>query len=548
MGRRALMGMAAVCAGVWLGAPDIAHACGGFFCQNTSQPVAQSGEQIAFGIDADGTVTAIIQIDWQGPAEDFAWIIPVTSVPELDTSTDALFDALWQSTAVTFTTVSRTEGRCRTPRCDTAPGGGGCVLASGAASSPRASGGFSADAGFGASDSGPGGPGGVTVLAELQAGPYEAVVLEGVDTPAIDAWLTEHAYLFPPEAIAALDPYVTDGFKFVVLRLRKPAPEVGDLVPTGTLEPVVLRYAGGQPCIPVRLTAIATVPDMPITAFFLAHGDVRPINYLETEVPDETTFWRDASVYWTALSDEVDAAGGRAFVTEYRGEVPAVSISVPEPFEDLRTLADPRDFFPSLLAHGLQGEPKLLEVMVRNLPPPPGVDPQEFYDCLGVGCGAYADYLATVTFDPDAFVDDLEATIRLPRLEAVGLLRRYPRLTRLTTTMSAEEMTIDPEFRVVEPMSDISNVRIAELVRVCSPDFVAGQAPIEIRTPSGVRAEWSAGTPYPGDEEWCGRMGLDPADSGGCSIRVPHAGGPLWPLGAGLAVAAVLLRRRRRRP
>ena len=61
-------------------APRTAHACGGFWCSQTS-PVNQSAEQIIFIDNPDETVTAIIQIQYQGPSEKFAWLVPIPGNP-----------------------------------------------------------------------------------------------------------------------------------------------------------------------------------------------------------------------------------------------------------------------------------------------------------------------------------------------------------------------------------------------------------------------------------------------------------------------------------
>jgi hypothetical protein len=45
-----------------------ALACGGFFCSQ-QQPVNQAAERIIFADNGDGTVTAVIQILYQGPSE-----------------------------------------------------------------------------------------------------------------------------------------------------------------------------------------------------------------------------------------------------------------------------------------------------------------------------------------------------------------------------------------------------------------------------------------------------------------------------------------------
>ena len=115
--------------------------------------------------------------------------------------------------------------------------------------------------------------------------------------------------------------------------------------------------------------------------------------------------------------------------------------------------------------------------------------------------------------------------------------------------ISAGEMTIDPAF-VVDPITrDVSNVRRATLVGLCSATYAPGDAPIELRTTGGVRAEWQPGTPFPGDAAWCGARGLMPAtERDTCAAgTVPRVGSAASPLVLGLAVAAVVIRRRLRR-
>ena len=72
-----------------------ADACGGFFCDN-AQPVLQNAERIVFGIEDGGNVEMHVQIAYEGPSEDFAWIVPTPAEPELFVTTSALFTQLWQ--------------------------------------------------------------------------------------------------------------------------------------------------------------------------------------------------------------------------------------------------------------------------------------------------------------------------------------------------------------------------------------------------------------------------------------------------------------------
>src|SRR5204863_4332695 len=70
--------------------------CGGLFCSSTN-PVNQAAEQIIFAQNGDGTVTAVIQIMYEGPSEHFAWLLPVQGTPTVALSSEQAFDALKQA-------------------------------------------------------------------------------------------------------------------------------------------------------------------------------------------------------------------------------------------------------------------------------------------------------------------------------------------------------------------------------------------------------------------------------------------------------------------
>src|SRR5260221_8789472 len=79
--RACLMGIAASAVSAFV--PATASACGGFFC-NAAQPVNQAAEGILFADNDDGTTTAVIQIRYQGPSQNFSWLLPLSSVPKTD--------------------------------------------------------------------------------------------------------------------------------------------------------------------------------------------------------------------------------------------------------------------------------------------------------------------------------------------------------------------------------------------------------------------------------------------------------------------------------
>jgi hypothetical protein len=101
-------------AATWGVLPAEAHACGGFFCSQ-NQPVNQAAERIVFANDGNGTVTAVIQIMYEGPSESFSWLLPSPSVPdEVLVSSDAAFQRLQAATNPNYTLTRSVEGTCKT--------------------------------------------------------------------------------------------------------------------------------------------------------------------------------------------------------------------------------------------------------------------------------------------------------------------------------------------------------------------------------------------------------------------------------------------------
>ncbi len=85
--------------------PRPAEACGGTFCDTgpTAMPVDQTGETILFVVD-DGHVEAHIQIQYdpETQAEQFAWLVPVTALPEFSVGSQQLFANMLQATVPAF--------------------------------------------------------------------------------------------------------------------------------------------------------------------------------------------------------------------------------------------------------------------------------------------------------------------------------------------------------------------------------------------------------------------------------------------------------------
>lgn len=461
-------------------APTPASACGGFFCSR--QQMDQAGENILFSVEGDGTLTAHIQILYQGEADRFAWILPLPNIPDsVGVGTDALFQQVAQQTRPLFSLDFDTEGTCR----DEPP----CGWDDSFESADRGAGGR-AD-----SDAGPAAdPGsGPTIYLREVVGPYDAVVLGGGTAEELLEWLADNDFDIPVASRPIVAEYAAAHHVFVAIRLLSDRS-------TREIQPLVLHYPEGQPCVPLRLTAIATVPDMPITAYFAADAYAAPFNFSAVEPSyDEPGLWTGALSYMDYVGREVDDAGGRGFVTEYAGDVPAVSLELAS-VEDLATTTEPGEFLRQLRSRNFVGDSQLLGILARFLPPPDPSDPQSFFNCLFFGsrageCGFMGD------FDPAGLVGALTEQIVTPRREAQAMLARHSHFTRLFTTMSADEMTLDPLFRIDAGLPAVSNRHEARMVTECGPDYFRWTAPQRIELPSGRVERVREGIVYRGDDE-----------------------------------------------
>ncbi|HEY6077486.1 MAG TPA: DUF2330 domain-containing protein, partial [Polyangiaceae bacterium] len=242
-----------------------ASACGGFFCSATN-PVNQAAERIVFAQNDDGTVTAVIEIQYQGPSESFSWLLPISSVPmgdQIAVASNVAFQRLQQATNPQYNLTTRVEGECDEPDGDQPP--------SGRSATPNAS-----------LDSGaPGGKGGVTVEASGLVGSFEWTVISldpALEDPADAAvtWLGENGYDVPQGAPGLLGPYLDDGLYLLALRLKKGAD-------AGSIRPIVLTYSADKPMIPIKLTAVAANENMGVMTWLLGEAQAVPENYYALE-------------------------------------------------------------------------------------------------------------------------------------------------------------------------------------------------------------------------------------------------------------------------
>jgi hypothetical protein len=222
-----------------LGTVPSAHACGGLFCSQ-SNPVNQAAEQIIFTQNDDGTVTAAIQIMYEGPSQSFAWVLPVKGVPTVGVSSELAFQRLKAATDPTYQLTTTFDDNCVQNRF---------------AASPSLAG----SGGAGGAGGGGGGPP-VIVQAAGTVGPYDwevISVVDGQEDPAAVAldWLGDNGYDVTALGPMVLRPYLEDGMNLLAFKLTKSAT-------TGSIRPVLSTWEGTTPAIPNRPTAVAANDDM----------------------------------------------------------------------------------------------------------------------------------------------------------------------------------------------------------------------------------------------------------------------------------------------
>ena len=499
-------------------------ACGGFFCE-PQNPIIQAGENIAFGVkqvsNADsGTpvldITMSVQINYEGPAEKFGWLLPVPTKPSISVGSDILFERLFQASRPTFEfTIDSSRSTCNEeslfPIC------------------PEADFDFASPAAEEDVDESE-----ATVLEQGVVGPFEFVTLEADDhrPESIFEWLQENGYDQPTESQPLINYYAGMDMKFVALRLTSDSE-------TGDIRPIVLSYRllpslgngndgdngdtdlGGMllervpvACIPIQLTSIAASPSMPIQIYTFSNARAFPLNYFHVTMDEQQVGWLNCNnfggvfrqdCYLNDLRDRFDRAlddiDGHGFITEYAGSsdivanVVAIDISV----EDLKAQTTPKGFL-TMLADSDIPDISFVHTIIEQYIPNRFTTPinscqslQNVYtpdtpwlmnDCLD-----YVDFSGADGFDNTGLADELIKKVIDPAKEAQMWINEYPYMTRLYGQLDPEEMIKDPFFAFNSQLNDVSREHRATGVPICNDKGEGIGLDVYIKSDSGDEEE-----------------------------------------------------------
>ncbi len=304
-----------------------AQACGGFFCSAINLvPIEQNAERVLFEVNGEGklagTVTVTVEISYTGNPSDFSWVLPVNDlVGDLAVAPP---QALQLLDDVTSPRIIPPPTRCTQPLPLPFAGGVGESV------SLRSSDAMA--------------PGDVLVENLEQVGPYEPQLVSSDDATSLITWLNDNDYLITPEMEPAVADYVSDGMKFLAMKLA-PDSVVSDVAP------IQVTYPGDEPMVPLVLTSVAAEPEMGVVVFVAAGSRYESANYANLEVDSELVQAHPTSGesnYYPLVSWQIDNAGGEAMVTEFMDSTQVVFDNVMNTWSWNDNFAESLDFIGEL--------------------------------------------------------------------------------------------------------------------------------------------------------------------------------------------------------
>jgi hypothetical protein len=415
------------------------HACGGFFCELV--PINQASEQIIFRQDGNQTTT-MVRIFYTGEADGFAWVLPVPASPELSIGSDTTFIELESITRPQFI-LERTGEACPVETTSTA--------------SPTTS---TSDSENEANSVG------VIIEETLNVGPFDAQIISSDNSDALATWLTENNFNLSEKGNELLQPYIDAQMKFVVLKLQSNKN-------SGDIKPIIIKYPNDKPQIPIRLTAVAAEDDMGILVWVLGEGRAVPDNFFHV-VPNYTklNWYTGANNAYASYQDLItvamNEAGGQGFATDMASPTKNFTdaFTTAETFTNL--LADYETNTDAEFILGVWGQSfnsSILNSIIAALPLPSGQDNNVYSDINALTTQFTAQQLASARAEVKLMIE--EQLIK-PLQNSIEILGDDLYLTRLYTTLSADEMLTDPSFVFNLDMPDQAQIRNAVLDASCS--------------------------------------------------------------------------------
>jgi hypothetical protein len=275
-------------------APGVAHAFSGFYVTTGDAAPRSHASTIVLMREGQHTVLSM-QSDYEGPPEDFAWIVPVprgvvaSDVRTLDPELFARLERL---------TGPRLEERWEADPCPAAPSYGGAWQTSAApAPAPR-----------------------VRIETELAAGEYDVVVLGADDADSLEGWLRAHDYRVPEGLSASLAPHVAADTSFLVARVD--AERVRFDGERALLRPLRVHYESPDFVLPLRVETPSASGGEDLVVVVIARNQryeaaSHPNVFVPTNLDVAARVQGDFGAFYEALLDRALEEHPGAVITEH---------------------------------------------------------------------------------------------------------------------------------------------------------------------------------------------------------------------------------------
>lgn len=193
--------------------------------------------QLAMIVFDDMVEKIIFQIDYEGDAEDFAWVVPVPGYPKLFSVEDDIFYELHKLTQ------------------PPPPSSFGCGWGAGVPTS-------------GLEDEG------VHIWEENQVGIYHTTTLSATDPNSLVVWLNDNGYAFPAEGQEILDYYVQRSWFFVAMKIQHEETMKISENYTGAIQPIGIMFFSDEMIYPLKISTLSA-PSWGTEVLIYAFSDER---------------------------------------------------------------------------------------------------------------------------------------------------------------------------------------------------------------------------------------------------------------------------------
>lgn len=312
--------------GLWfaMAAPPRAAAFCGFYVSGADASLYANATMVV--LMREGTKTLLsMQNNYEGPAEDFALVIPVPTVlseEQVKVLPHEVFgrvDALSAPRLVEYWEHDPCQPIYQYDEANAFGAGG--------------------DASVDNDD-------GVVVEASFAVGEYDVQVLSADDSTGLDTWLRSNGYNIPEGAAPVLAPYVAAGTKFFVAKVDPERIEVFAENGQALLSPLRFHYDSADFALPIRLGLLNSQGTQDLIVHILAADRYvvtnRPGALIPTNIKVKNNVREAFGSFYESLFAEVLAKEPGAVVTEYAWDSSTCDPCPTPPLtlEDLATLGD----------------------------------------------------------------------------------------------------------------------------------------------------------------------------------------------------------------